>query len=376
MSDYQIYTFLLCVIVFIMTASLSIYCTVTIARMTLRTIRGGLDDTRILEEHEKHKSKKQAAKWIKIADYAFSGVVCLVLLSMLTGAFVIRCTDNVYAGQIPTYRVVQTGSMAKKHEKNTYLTENGLDNQIQTFDLIRTEKLPDEMDLQLYDIVVYEVDDMLIVHRIVEIEEPNEYHPDCRHFRMQGDAVESPDRFPVLYSQMRAIYRDVRIPYIGSFILFMQSPAGWLCTMFVLLALIAMPILDNKVQKATKERLLLILPAEPAPEPVPEPVRPITVPTATAAQGKPGEVNLGALNEHYQSGEIVDMDSLKAKKLISSDCKRIKILAHGELNKPLTVYAESFSHKAIAKITEQGGKAVRLQFLSSYHNHADTDDIA
>ena len=150
--------------------------------------------------------------------------------------------------------------MAKKNEKNTYLEKNDLNDQIQTFDLIRTEALPNEMKLELYDIVVYEVDGYLIVHRIVSIEEPNEKHPDCRYFLLQGDAVEAPDRFPVLYSQMRAIYRGFRIPFIGSFIMFMQSPAGWLCMILIVIAMIAAPMLDKMLEKARKERLLAMLP--------------------------------------------------------------------------------------------------------------------
>ena len=102
----------------------------------------------------------------------------------------------------------------------------------------------------------------MIVHRIVEIEEPNEAHPDCRHFRLQGDAVDSPDRFPVLYEQMRAIYRGERTPFIGSFILFMQSPAGWLCILLIVVAMIAAPLLDKLLGDARKARLLLICPEE------------------------------------------------------------------------------------------------------------------
>ena len=76
--------------------------------------------------------------------------------------------------------------------------------------------LPKEEDLKLYDIVVYKQDDIYVVHRIVGIEEPNEKHPNERYFLLQGDAVDSPDRFPVKYSQMQGIYTDEKIPFVGS----------------------------------------------------------------------------------------------------------------------------------------------------------------
>ena len=221
MSDYEIYVFLLCLIVFLLLTALSVACLYIITKLSLRLITCGEEDQKILEEYKKSKTKKGAHKVAKIFDYVLSGVVCFAFVAMLIGSMAIRCTENFKCDKIPNYRVVKTGSMAETNEKNTYLTKNGIDNHLQIFDLIKTEKLPAEEDLKLYDIVVYEVDGMMIVHRIIEIEEPNENHPDCRHFRLQGDAVEAPDRFPVLYEQMRAIYTGERIPFIGSFIMFM-----------------------------------------------------------------------------------------------------------------------------------------------------------
>ncbi len=149
--------------------------------------------------------------------------------------------------------------MQTKNEKNRYLFENHLDNQFATFDLIITRKLPAESELKLYDIVVYEKDGLLLVHRIVGIEEPNEKHPDERYFLLQGDAVSTPDVFPVKYSQMRGIYRNERIPFLGSFVWFMQSPAGYLCILLVVFAIICSPLMDKKVEKARAERLAILL---------------------------------------------------------------------------------------------------------------------
>ena len=98
----------------------------------------------------------------------------------------------------------------------------------------------------------------MVLHRIIGIEEPNEAHPNERHFLLQGDALERPDRFPVLYSQMRGIYRGESVPFIGSFILFMQSPAGWLCILLVVFALIATPILEKHIRQQEEERLRIM----------------------------------------------------------------------------------------------------------------------
>ena len=261
MTDYEIYVFLLCLIVFVMLAGLSAFCIYTIAKLTLRLIKSGIDDEILVADYNKKRENAKKIKYIKIADSVFSALFCLIFISLFISSLMVQCTqEDTGRSDFTTFRVVQTGSMAKKHEKNEYLFENELDDQIQTFDLIRTDKLPDEMELELYDIVVYEVDDILLVHRIVEIEEPNERHPDCRYFKMQGDAVEAPDRFPVLYGQMRAIYNGHRIPFIGSFVMFMQSMAGWLCMLLIVVAMIATPILEKIMEKARAERLKLYIP--------------------------------------------------------------------------------------------------------------------
>ncbi len=381
MTDYQMYVFTMCLIVFALLATLSVVCVVTVARLYLRLINFGAEDTKILKEHQKKKNTK-TSKYMKIVDYAFSGIVCLALLFALISSLVIGAKDKGVVGSIPVYRVVNTGSMEKKNPENEYLYKNNIDNQIRTFDLIQVKKLPDEMDLEVYDIVVYEVDGMFIVHRIIEIEEPNAEHPNCRHFKLQGDAVESPDRFPVLYEQMRGIYSGKRIPFVGSFVSFMQSPAGWLCVMFVFLGMIASPLIEIKIEKAKNIRLrLYIEPEEPedpecaaseidlepetsieVAEELGEEPR-IVVVHARAASGRVGAVGLGSLQSNYVHGDIVDIRSLKAKKLLANDCKRVKIIANGKLETALTVKANSFTAQARDAIVEAGGVAIEVHDL-------------
>ena len=259
MTNYEIYTFILCLIVFVLLTGLSVFCIALIFKMQSKLIRLGAEDDKIISEYEKSKLKKQS-KLGKALDYALTIIMVAIFVFVFSGSIYINCTQEVYFDSVPTYRVVQTGSMAKKHSKNTYLTENQLNDQIQTFDLILTYKLPKEEELKLYDIVVYEVDEILIVHRIVGIEEPNERHPNERWFLLQGDAVESADRFPVKYEQMKGIYRGEKVPFIGSFVLFMQSPAGWLCMLLVAGAVIISPIVDGKLNKLKKERIVLLVP--------------------------------------------------------------------------------------------------------------------
>lgn len=65
-------------------------------------------------------------------------------------------------------------------------------------------------------------------------------------------------------------------------------------------------------------------------------------------------VNLGQL-EIFEAGSCIDMESLLKSGLISKVLDGIKILATGELTKPLSVKAHKFSATAKEKIVAAGG---------------------
>ena len=261
MTAYDIYVLLLCFIVYALLTTLSVVVVITLTRTTLRMIRHGLEDERIQKERQKASKRGKPGCFDSILS-TVSGI--LLVLVFLFSAYV-NLQENSSFDHIPTLRVVNSASMAEKNKKNQYLFENGLDDQFETFDMILTYKLPKEEDLALYDVVVYEVDDMLIVHRIVGIEEPNDKHH-VRYFLLQGDAIERPDRFPVYYSQMRGIYRGERIPFVGSMVTFMQSPAGWICVILMLFSVISLPIIEKKILKAEDARYALLMQNELAEE--------------------------------------------------------------------------------------------------------------
>lgn len=253
MSGFEAYNLFLCIFVFAGFTCTFGFLLRHLIKLNLKTIKHGLDDDKIKTEYEKARSKNRKCG---IFDRIISISLCsLVLLFFVFSAGTALMPDKVNSN-IPTIRVVNSGSMATKYSSNTYLFQNNLNDQFDTFDLILTYKLPPENELKLYDIVVYEVDGILIVHRIVGIEEPNSSHPDERYFLLQGDAVANPDRFPVKYAQMRAIYRGERVPFVGSFVAFMQSPAGWLCIILIIVAIVVTPILEKKLFVEKKVRLL------------------------------------------------------------------------------------------------------------------------
>ncbi len=68
-------------------------------------------------------------------------------------------------------------------------------------------------------------------------------------------------------------------------------------------------------------------------------------------------VNLSVLEEHFESGEVVDMESLRGKRLLGKSDRALKVLADGSLSKALTVRAQKFSAAAKDAIEAAGGRA-------------------
>lgn len=80
-----------------------------------------------------------------------------------------------------------------------------------------------------------------------------------------------------------------------------------------------------------------------------------------AGRGLQGIVNIGALDQFFEANDVITLALLKERGLVSKNVGRMKILAHGVLNKPLTVKAESYSIQAIKMIELTGGTVIILK---------------
>lgn len=68
-------------------------------------------------------------------------------------------------------------------------------------------------------------------------------------------------------------------------------------------------------------------------------------------------LNVGRLSGEFPPGSTVTPDSLVEKGLLKNNKRPVKILGDGEINVALTVKANMFSQRAVAKIEAAGGKA-------------------
>lgn len=253
MAGYDKYIIVVCLIVFITLTAMFAVLITSIIKMRLKVIKGGLADSEILKQEQQVKKAKHTHAARSSVNKILSIFFCALMLLVFGLSIGTRIASSNKVGDTPIVKVVKSGSMATVYEKNEYIVKNNLTNQIKRYDLITLFKLPEENDLKVYDVVMYETNGICVIHRIVAIEEPDEKHSE-RYFLLQGDANQYPDKFPVKYSQMLGIYKNNRVPYVGSFVDFMQSPVGYLCILLIVFSCVISPIADKKLDKAIEER--------------------------------------------------------------------------------------------------------------------------
>ncbi len=66
--------------------------------------------------------------------------------------------------------------------------------------------------------------------------------------------------------------------------------------------------------------------------------------------------NLSELNNRFNDGETVSIESLREKRMIKGRENMVKILGNGDLDKKLTIAIEKISAQAKDKVLKAGGK--------------------
>ena len=79
----------------------------------------------------------------------------------------------------------------------------------------------------------------------------------------------------------------------------------------------------------------------------------------TARTGKKGTINVDTLSANFLAGDTVNIETLKAKKLIPASVGQVKLLARGHLDKVLHVELQDYSIDAVKMILATGGTVKR-----------------
>lgn len=148
---------------------------------------------------------------------------------------------------------------------------------------------------------------------------------------------------------------------------------------------VVVDVVIEKLRKEEEPEVVYVPAPVPVPEPEPKP-EPIVIETVehvdaieadellsddvamSALKREPGGgtgyrayINLGVIDKHFEAGDTVTLADLKSKGLIEKKAGRVKILADGILDRPLTIKADSFSIQAIKMIELTGGTPIILE---------------
>lgn len=158
-------------------------------------------------------------------------LLCIVFSFMLICNMTIIIKGTLYPERPPsvlgiTPMVVLSGSMSGDAEDH-----------IEVGDLIFVGKTEAE-ELEVGDVIAFMEGKVVVTHRIIEIQRDENGVP---LFTTKGDANNAQDQRPVTESNLVGIYK-ARIPKVGDFALFLQTPMGMV--LFIGLPLLAFIIYD------------------------------------------------------------------------------------------------------------------------------------
>lgn len=78
-------------------------------------------------------------------------------------------------------------------------------------------------------------------------------------------------------------------------------------------------------------------------------------------QDKVAVVNVSSLDQRFEDGDTVNMETLKAARLVKGTYDGVKVLGNGDLSKKLTVSGCKVSATAKEKIEKAGGSIAEVQ---------------
>jgi len=81
----------------------------------------------------------------------------------------------------------------------------------------------------------------------------------------------------------------------------------------------------------------------------------------TRFQDKIAVVNVASLNARFEDGDMVNMETLKAARLVKGTYDAVKVLGNGDLAKKLTVEGCKVSASAKEKIEKAGGSITEAE---------------
>lgn len=227
----------------------------TYSKSTINEYQNGKRDIEIIDEaiYDNLSNVKKRRKIIKtIKSIGFYGLM-IIIIPFFIFSLVNKVSGNITMINDRGIIVVASGSMSEKNEANHYIFENNLDDQFDTYSIIVVEKVENDSDLELYDVISY-VNNKGVnyIHRIIGI------HVNSNgviEYETRGDSNDATDTYRPTLNDIKGKYTGEHVPVIGMFVLFMQSSIGMITILSLIYCLLMIDYFTNKIIKTQNQRL-------------------------------------------------------------------------------------------------------------------------
>lgn len=207
-----------------------------------------------LKEEERVNAK------LHILMNVFSSIIIIALLGLFSLGLTYRVNnDNLFINDV-TYLTILTSSMEDKNEKNEYLFDNNLNNQITQYSLVGIEKVEDVKDIKLYDVLAYKHEDIIILHRVIDIYTDDE-DPSIICFKLRGDSNASSLSYEekICKDDIIGRYTGFNNYGLGVFLTYIKSEIGFIAILGAAIFLFLAGIAEEKINKQYKTRILYLI---------------------------------------------------------------------------------------------------------------------
>ena len=202
------------------------------------------------------KEEEKQAKALNI----LMNIFCSIIIVFLFGVFSVGLTyrvnnDNLFINDT-TYLTILTGSMETKNEKNDYLEKYDLNNQITQYSLVGITKVEDLNEIKLWDIIAYEHEGNIILHRVIDIYTDDE-DPSIICFKLRGDANSASLSYEekICKNDIVGKYNGFQNYGLGVFLTYIKSEIGFIALLGAAVFLFLATFAEDMVNKAYKIRI-------------------------------------------------------------------------------------------------------------------------
>ena len=217
---------------------------------SIKEVATGKTDIDLIDEYIYNSQKNiESRREIigKVKSIAFYTLLAL-LVPVFIFAMISKFNNSVVMFGGKSLMVVASGSMSERNQANTYLDSEGLYNQFDTYDIIILKQVKSDREINKYDVIAFVNDKGTnVIHRI------KGFNGD--KYVTRGDSNNADDKYNPSFDDVIGVYTGRKIPLVGIFVLFFQSPSGIVTIGALIFCLVMMDKQNKRIKDMQAERL-------------------------------------------------------------------------------------------------------------------------